>query len=84
MPQLSVDTRYLQSPIFASRFMPYEILTIVESKRSHHSLLFLPNIKFFKKFPKGRYVIFNMDMKERKMENFIKSVSLKHDFFLFT
>ena len=40
MPQLPVDTRYLQSPIFASRSMPHEILNIVESKGRHHSLLF--------------------------------------------
>ena len=48
MPQLPVDTRYLRSPIFASRFMPHEILNIVESKRSHHSLLVFALHKIFK------------------------------------
>ena len=52
MPQLPVDTRYLQSPISASRFMPHEILNIVESKRSHHSLLFFAYITFLKSFLK--------------------------------
>ena len=51
MPQLPVDTRNLRSPIFASRFMPHEIVNNVESKRSHRSLLFffffLPNIQFY-------------------------------------
>ena len=50
MPQLPVDTRYLQSPIFASRFMPHEILNFVESKRSYNCLLFLPNMKLKKSF----------------------------------
>ena len=69
MPQLPVDTRNLRSPIFASRFMPHEIVNNVESKRSHHSLLFFCLIYNFKMFPKGRNVIFSMDMKERKTEN---------------
>ena len=30
---------------------------------------FLPNMKLKEKFPKGKNVIFSMDMKERKTEN---------------
>ena len=55
MPQLPVDTRYLQSPISPSHFMPHEILNIVESKRSHYSLLFFAYITFFLKFLLTRF-----------------------------
>ena len=53
MPQLPKNTRYLQPPIFASCFMPHEILNVVESKRSHHSLLFFAEYEIKKVFPKG-------------------------------
>ena len=73
MPQLPVETRYLQSPISASCFMPYETLNVVESKRIHHYLyFFLLNMKFKKLFPKERNVFFLVWIRRKEKRKILK------------